>query len=1203
MSSKRSYLDNLNAGRQRRSGTALEEINRTLDKLERRLGGDERREATGGDEDMARRIQRLSDEALAAEPANRRPDPAIDKTPHAGQERLAREIEDARRQEDQRASIGNIAAELGSLRQEMRSMVGSSLRGEFDQLRKELSGIMEAVPPSPLTDELNAEFARLSRAIALLAERSDDRNANLLRLELEQVRASLANLAREETVRSPDQRWNAVEDKMAPRAQEGRNPGMETLHARLAEISAAVDRLPETLPLRSLEERVKALADSLDQFALQHDRGQPDLRALIEERMDEISRAITASTARAAFDPRPFERIEARIASLANQINELVEAAPDGMVIERLNHLTDRVDEIARRIDLPEQAVERLATHVAQIAQKLDAAPLPPDADGLFLGLEERFAALSRMVEQRQEDALMHSQGLLQDLERRLQDVAERLDRAGSGVDESGLMAAMDSRFAELAAHIDNAREPGESEALRVLEARLEDISDRLRDTASAGPSVDPETIGNLESQIAALSAHLARPAADEQRFEALAPRLESIERSIGESRAGMLDAARRAAEQAVQSLGPAHAEAGDDSLKDDLQRLEALARKSEERNSKTFEAIHDTLLKIVERLGSLEQAGPEDATAVAAGPVDAAPAHSDTSDHADTVPPAPRTPAQAATEAADAALKEDDGSLRSKETRQSLLGGLSRAFGGRTREEEAPARKEPSVAETAEGDEGAVTLGAEHADEPLEPGSGAPDLNAIIRRVRDERERNEAERDDTAKADFIAAARRAAQAAAAEAEMLKDRKGGESEKVRKGGLLRGRKRTLLLAAAGAIIVAGGLYYLRATIPGEEQVAERAPSAEVEVQAQATSAPDMQDAAPDTQGAVPARFAGMSEPSVESIETAAISTQPPPQDESQAGEEPAAPTAHQDDEAQADTAIETAVPEPLEIPGEIGPAALRKAAANGEVAALYELGNRFAEGVGVEQDMAEAARWYEKAAELGLAAAQYRIGHFYEKGSGIERDIAKAKMWYQLAAEQGNASAMHNLGVLFAMGADGTPDNESAARWFQEAADLGVTDSQFNLGILAAKGVGMRRDLSEAYKWFDIVARAGDTDAAVKRDEIAATMAPADLAKAQGKAKLWEAREADPAANVVDIPDAWLPDETVTGSVDLKKAVANIQRILNDSGYEAGPADGVLGARTRTAIKAFQKENGMAETGEIDAKLVRALLERQEASQ
>ena len=53
----------------------------------------------------------------------------------------------------------------------------------------------------------------------------------------------------------------------------------------------------------------------------------------------------------------------------------------------------------------------------------------------------------------------------------------------------------------------------------------------------------------------------------------------------------------------------------------------------------------------------------------------------------------------------------------------------------------------------------------------------------------------------------------------------------------------------------------------------------------------------------------------------------------------------------------------------------------------------------------------------------------------------------------------------------------------------------------------------------------------------------------------------------------------------------------NIQTILNKNGYEAGAEDGILGGKTTAAIAAFQKDNGMEATGEIDEKLVRALLD------
>jgi len=282
----------------------------------------------------------------------------------------------------------------------------------------------------------------------------------------------------------------------------------------------------------------------------------------------------------------------------------------------------------------------------------------------------------------------------------------------------------------------------------------------------------------------------------------------------------------------------------------------------------------------------------------------------------------------------------------------------------------------------------------------------------------------------------------------------------------------------------------------------------------------------------------------------------------------------------------------------IEVPAEAGPLPLREAASAGDAKALFEVATRYTEGRGMQADMAKAATWYEKSAELGFAPAQYRIGNMYEKGTGVTRDIAKSTGWYEKAAEQGNASAMHNLAVLYAMGAAGQADNDAAAKWFIKAAELGVKDSQFNLGILSAKGVGVKQSLEESYKWFALVAKTGDKDAANKRDEIANALRPEQLERARATSELWKPKALDPEANTVEIPDSWQETGEKTAGIDMKKAVQNIQAMLNKNGYEAGNPDGVMGGKTKAAIAQFQKDNGMEPTGEIDETLVRTLLAR-----
>jgi Putative peptidoglycan binding domain len=53
--------------------------------------------------------------------------------------------------------------------------------------------------------------------------------------------------------------------------------------------------------------------------------------------------------------------------------------------------------------------------------------------------------------------------------------------------------------------------------------------------------------------------------------------------------------------------------------------------------------------------------------------------------------------------------------------------------------------------------------------------------------------------------------------------------------------------------------------------------------------------------------------------------------------------------------------------------------------------------------------------------------------------------------------------------------------------------------------------------------------------------------------------------------------------------------VARVQRELSRDGYDPGPVDGVMGGQTRSAIIAFQRDNGMPVTGRIDSALLNEL--------
>ncbi|PXX88375.1 hypothetical protein DIT71_17355 [Marinobacter vulgaris] len=57
-------------------------------------------------------------------------------------------------------------------------------------------------------------------------------------------------------------------------------------------------------------------------------------------------------------------------------------------------------------------------------------------------------------------------------------------------------------------------------------------------------------------------------------------------------------------------------------------------------------------------------------------------------------------------------------------------------------------------------------------------------------------------------------------------------------------------------------------------------------------------------------------------------------------------------------------------------------------------------------------------------------------------------------------------------------------------------------------------------------------------------------------------------------------------------------SVSQVQRKLNDRGYDAGPVDGLMGGKTMHALKRFQRLNKLPVTGVIDAETSMALMKR-----
>jgi TPR repeat protein len=158
----------------------------------------------------------------------------------------------------------------------------------------------------------------------------------------------------------------------------------------------------------------------------------------------------------------------------------------------------------------------------------------------------------------------------------------------------------------------------------------------------------------------------------------------------------------------------------------------------------------------------------------------------------------------------------------------------------------------------------------------------------------------------------------------------------------------------------------------------------------------------------------------------------------------------------------------------------------QKAAEKGDPQAHTLVGRIYAEGVGVPQNLALAARWYARAAELGDVEGAFAYGVMLAKGQGVQKDLEAAARMFEAAAAQRHPLANYNLALLFLSG-QGKPENPYRAFGHMLfAAEAGVAAAQYDLGNLYATGTGVDPpNAFEAAKWIGKAAAAGHTDAQV----------------------------------------------------------------------------------------------------------------------
>ena len=352
------------------------------------------------------------------------------------------------------ADQGADARAVNQLREEleaMRSLVGEMAREETvqsvgrhcERLESELSD--RAAEDSAARRDLQQELARLRDSLGTLAseeqvkaveKRWEDFEsryragedgsalAELLKTEIGALRGKLEELASEKSMQAVEERWEAIEDRFASRDIEAK---MEAMAGRMEHLEASLARLPETLAIGPLEERIHALAVGIEAIARQQrSEAELDQFAQIDERLDEISRAIVAAADRSpAIDMSSVERIEARLQTLTARVDDLADDDDRTALQSRIAELADRVEAMSGGSAAGE-LMERLERFSAQFETVL-AASDSPMADRM--AIEERLQALSERVEE--VSASRFDETLVRNLEEQIAGLARQIGEGG----------------------------------------------------------------------------------------------------------------------------------------------------------------------------------------------------------------------------------------------------------------------------------------------------------------------------------------------------------------------------------------------------------------------------------------------------------------------------------------------------------------------------------------------------------------------------------------------------------------------------------------------------------------------------------------------------------------------------------------------------------------------------------------------------
>lgn len=473
-------------------------------------------------------------------------------------------------------------------------------------------------PPAPPEPPRPEPKPRNPAARSAPPERRDDSA-----LRLQDIAQQLADLAQRERHSAPpppmgrpgrDERDEV--ERIVARLDETERQTVDALSAvneRLTMLGRQITQLgrpqnferPEDVPgYPALEAAIRSVVEHIE---VSEKRTRDSLKSM-QDRLAEVAERNTgAPTAEDVLRAAPIlGGLEARLADMVSRIQR-----SEGLMTERIEGVRGNAQQMAHQAQ--SSAVTALRGELREVETRMlaslkeaqaAAANAPSVVATEIAKLHGDMAGLARRLDDVKAGAA--SDRDVQSLRGAIEQLSARV---AQGPDMRPL-ADMDKRLGDINRRLEQAASASRDEPrASALEQRIAELDHRLAEAMRL--QGDQKALGRLEESIAAVNQRVAQTEQQLSHLETMEQAIRQLYDSLEQTRGSINDVADAAASRTLERLRAEAPSAGASAelmaLEDGLRAIRDSAASAERRHQDTFEAVHETLAEIVEKLAQLE--------------------------------------------------------------------------------------------------------------------------------------------------------------------------------------------------------------------------------------------------------------------------------------------------------------------------------------------------------------------------------------------------------------------------------------------------------------------------------------------------------------------------------------------------------------------------------------------------------------------